>query len=399
MQMKEIMKNFLTLSLLCCSSGIFAQQITQISAYQHNPNYYLAYAQNRIISCEFPDLKFIDITNPSTPTVSASVATTIFPFAAEVSGNYVYVGGGMTYFFEIVDITNINAPVKVGSTTNINGTIYQMAIKGNYAYAPVGADTMYVIDVSVKSNPVVAKKLDLGSFLDGITINGNYAYVSTQSGLKIIDITNPLNPSVLGTYGTVDYGKICPDLINNRIFVETTTGFEVINVSNPTNLSQIFTGGNATGGRISYFNGHIFQVANSVSAYRVTSNSSVYLCNFTGSGQVMDVYALDSMIFLSTLNYVYVLQFSSFGGIGINNDVNKEEIKVYPVPATNYIELNLDYSQDNVLINVFNSVGEKIVNFKTKDQKMKLDVSKFNPGIYYLYINGEKTRFIKFVKE
>src|SRR6185295_17987599 len=104
-----------------------------------------------------------------------------------IDSPYVYFGGGMTGYFMIADISNINSPTQVGITYDINTTAYQIAVKGNYAFMPTNTDTLYSIDISNKMAPAVIGRIDLGGFSSGIAVKGNYTYVGTQYGLKVVD--------------------------------------------------------------------------------------------------------------------------------------------------------------------------------------------------------------------
>jgi len=77
-----------------------------------------------------------------------------------------------------------------------------VAVSGNYAYvASKVADTLVVVDVTDKTNPLLLSVLS-GTKLNGasgVVVSGNYAYVAVADyyALVVIDVTNPASPSFL----------------------------------------------------------------------------------------------------------------------------------------------------------------------------------------------------------
>ena len=188
------MKKIAILGLLMTgfASISFSQSIIELGVWNNNANFIIEYHQDKVITSTTSGIQFINVANPSSPSPSASLANPAnFPMAIEVEGNYAYFGGGMTGYFMISDISNINFPSQIGISYNISGTSYDMAIDGNYAYMPTNTDTLYSIDITDKTTPIVIGKLDLGSFPKGVIVSDNYAFVGTSGGLKVVDISDP----------------------------------------------------------------------------------------------------------------------------------------------------------------------------------------------------------------
>ena len=95
--------------------------------------------------------------------------------------------------------------------------------------------------------------------------------------------------------------------------------------------------------------------------------------------------------FWSTLHYPYImpkLSCSDCAIIGVE-EMEKENISVYPNPATNKFTVNLAGSE-KANIEMFNLVGQKVYNC-TATEKAEINVSSFRPGIYMLKVsqNGQ----------
>jgi len=85
---------------------------------------------------------------------------------------------------------------------------------------------------------------------------------------------------------------------------------------------------------------------------------------------------------------------------GINDPKPLSGIQVYPSPATNYLYVN--NLKDVQSIAVYNIVGSKMATLNNPEgSKVCIDVSDFNPGVYFMNINGKSgiIKTIKFVKK
>jgi len=70
--------------------------------------------------------------------------------------------------------------------------------------------------------------------------------------------------------------------------------------------------------------------------------------------------------------------------VGVD-EMEKENISVYPNPATNKFTVNLAGSE-KANIEMFNLVGQKVYN-STATEKAEVNVSGFRPGIYMLKVS------------
>lgn len=400
------------LPLLVAFKESKSQQISVLGQWNNNPNFLVKHHQNRLIVTTAAGIRFLDVSNPYAPApTSAFIANPAnsplageFSFAVETDGNYAYFAGSYHGHFRIVDISNINTPVQTGLIYNVLGTAYQIGIKGNYAFVATNNDTLYSIDISNKTAPTVIHKIDLGHQPRGTCINGNYAYISTANGIKIVDITNPSGMVIVNTFGSGDYGKIEADLSNNRIFVPSPSGgFTVLNTSNPTNLTTVYSQSGPFGS-ITYNNSEIFQLGTQPRAYMVNAGSSNFLCSLASSlsGQVNDIDAKDSVFYVSTVNAVYALKYSQTSIVtSLSSNHKSSSLSVYPNPANAQLTVTCDQDIDTAVIYLYNNLGETIGHFNySKDDATTVDISHLAAGIYFITItSSERTEKVKFIKD
>jgi hypothetical protein len=402
MKMKKLRIGIATLLIFILPLISKAQVISQLGIWNNNANFVIKYYQDKVITSTTSGIKFIDVSNPSNPTPTASFGTTpAFPMSIAIDNNYAFFGGGMTPYFMIADISDINFPVQKGITYSLSGTSGQISIKGNYAFMTTTSDTLYSIDISDKTNPTVVGKLNVGSSPRGIAIKGNYAYVGTTGGLKVVDISNSINMNVVNTFGS-GYSYLDSDLPNNRLFVSKTNGFDVIDIFNPTVPSPLFQGiGGNSSGSIAYKDGYAFQTGSSVvSVFQIGSASATYLSSFNVSEQVIGVTAKDSVFYLSSVNNLRVLKIGTLV-TSVNTDLTTDVINCYPNPAGNLLTIEGKFISPTSTILISNCTGQIIKKIVSGfSNVVQLDLSELTSGIYFVsLINPNSEKRIKFIKK
>jgi len=100
---------------------------------------------------------------------------------------------------------------------------------------PIDPATLSADDVLVMhSSPVLLGNYNTPGNARGVTLAGNLAYVADyQSGLQILDVTDPAAPVRLGGYDTADNALVV-DVSGNLAYVaHYTSGLQIIDVSDP----------------------------------------------------------------------------------------------------------------------------------------------------------------------
>jgi len=187
-------------------------------------------------------LQVIDVSNPASPVIVGSVATGGTVYSVTVSGTHAYVGtiiDGLTSVgdaFEAIDISNPASPVIVGKVMGPHG---ETAVSGDHAYV-VGPRNQgfHVFYLGNSSSPLALGSLQLPvvPFTQiALAVSGNYVYVS---GLKVIDVSNPASPQIVGS---VDTPSRALAISGSYVYVANDYLFRVIDVSNPTSPTIVST--------------------------------------------------------------------------------------------------------------------------------------------------------------
>jgi hypothetical protein len=78
---------------------------------------------------------------------------------------------------------------------------YGVTICGDYAYVGAYSAGLRIIDISDPTNPTLAGFYDTPDNANNVAVAGDYAYVADwSSGLQVIDISDPTNPTYAGSY-------------------------------------------------------------------------------------------------------------------------------------------------------------------------------------------------------
>lgn len=178
---------------------------------------------------------------------------------------------------------------------------------GNYAFVADSTSGLQIINITDPQNPTLAGSYDTPSAAKDVFISGNYAYIADYtSGLQIIDISDPQNPSPAGDYDTTGYANGIFVSGNYAFVADRTSGLKIINISNPASpsLTSSFP---TTDARNVYVSGNYAFVADYSSGLRIINISDPANPSFAGAydtpGYAYNVYIAG--------NYAYLADYSS----------------------------------------------------------------------------------------
>ncbi|KCZ71650.1 hypothetical protein ANME2D_02386 [Candidatus Methanoperedens nitroreducens] len=164
----------------------------------------------------------VSITNPSKPSYvsKTDIGISLSRFA-KYGQKYLLVAspGGSAKGLHIFDVSNKAKPVRV--STFGSGTAYRdVAVNGNTAVAVTGNDVV-TIDLSNAANPKLIGKVSYSGAWSGRSVDAynNIAYAAggPNGHVRVLDIKNPSNIKLLGTFELPDYAS---DIVysNGKIF-------------------------------------------------------------------------------------------------------------------------------------------------------------------------------------
>jgi hypothetical protein len=219
------------------------------------------------ISDYFGGLDIVDISDPNNPSLVvivnvaggiASISTTCIDAANKIA--YVGLSNGQVSIYDISQLPN--APVFI-SAYNRAQSLNGLYITNNRLYIAGGNTGLLIVDVTNPSSPVLLSANNTSGITSDVIVNTNYAYVAdSYNGMLIFNVTNPSSPILLSKFPA--NGQIFGVTINNNSVytADNSYGVETVNVSNPAAPSQIgYLKTSSSAVNIFYFGGYLFLAA------------------------------------------------------------------------------------------------------------------------------------------
>ncbi len=195
----------------------------------------------------YTGLVIFDVSNPFHP---VSISSFTFPVAGygldlEVLGDYVFIVQQSTRSFYILNISNLYDPQSISTITisedsEMNG---DLVIEGNYAYVSGGWPGFYIINITNLKHPEKIHEFIKGS--KEVVIKGDYAYMLTGgvTSFEIYNISDPSLPyqiSSMSASGVTVTSSSTIDIWGNYVFLAHDLGLRVIDISNPLNPTTVY---------------------------------------------------------------------------------------------------------------------------------------------------------------
>lgn len=111
-----------------------------------------------------------------------------------------------------------------GTTVGVSGSLARFGLSQDHLYT-VSPMHLTTYNVSSENNPVQQKRINLGFGVETIFPYKNSLFIGTQFGMKIMDITNPENPTLLSNYQHI---RSCDPVIANDKYAFVTLRTEAL---------------------------------------------------------------------------------------------------------------------------------------------------------------------------
>lgn len=173
-------------------------------------------------------LSILDVGNPAAPTEIA---------AYDLGGQNIEVVGDRAYIvrgpngLRVLDIADPQAVTEIGAFNTNNRYAVDVALMGDYALLAVRDHYLLVLDVSDPTN--IQPIGEFSTNPSSVAVHGNRAYVGGLASFKVIDVSDPTNPTLVDS---VEYlgGSVFQDVyltgglvyaagIDNGMQIYTTT--------------------------------------------------------------------------------------------------------------------------------------------------------------------------------
>ena len=261
-----------------------------------------------------------DVHNPVMPVNVAQLNIPNLHGYITIAENTLYVSGGsFSSTVYVVDISNPSNPVIVNQTPTLANSC-DLEARGDYLYVCGYSNGLVIYDITDRRNPVEVNRIAGIGQVYGIKCSGQYMYLGVASqGLKIYDISDMVNPQFVSScyIPNTQYPILTKD--NDYVyFASYTNGHDVVDVSNPTNPVLINTVNPYSLNRyIEFSNDRLFfgNWSTGTMMYNITNVGHPELLvtippMFSGT---MDVHVCGKYLYVADLSHMRVMQYDDPG--------------------------------------------------------------------------------------
>ena len=156
-------------------------------------------------------------------------------YAVALGGTNAYLGVGPRVV--VVNIANPAAPVRSGQSAPLPDIVQGLTASANAVYVADGESGLKIIDVTNPASPQLRGSLDTPGWAQNVALSGSTAYIADRTGgLRIVDVSNPLAPVELAAMTAAALGGGVEGIAvsGNTAYVGAGAGgLVVVNVTSP----------------------------------------------------------------------------------------------------------------------------------------------------------------------
>ncbi|HSD62192.1 MAG TPA: T9SS type A sorting domain-containing protein [Ignavibacteriaceae bacterium] len=253
-----------------------------------------------------------------------------FGLGMSTSDNLVFVGsGGGIYVTDVTDPQNPLVRSEIRTRSLVDDCTYDPVNKRLYVCAYFSGIEIW--DLSDLENPVRMSRIPTEPYpRSGVAYSGNYIFFTTNNNLFSYDVTDPYNPTVANELFITNALILQMYLKGNILYlVADTQGLKLIDVSNPLNLQLIHAYSFIAGTEFDISGNYLYAVKNGTAVFTVLDITDSL--NVTLKGTLnLGGYPFDVAVFN---NMAYVAKGGTDGGmqvIDVNNPSAPASVSLYP---------------------------------------------------------------------
>lgn len=389
----NIVSPVLTASVLPSSLlNLHVMSLTQAGNYL-----YLALGDHFNSGSQASGMAIVDISTPSMPVVTDTYSYTNTSGAGhvEVEGNYAYLSA-MQNGIIVLDVTNkssiqfvsvfkpsIHFPkVNPNSSELQKINVRQVIAKNNVLYVCYDAGGIRIVNAVNKSN-----LLETGQYsnpvlntrpraYNNLVLNDSLVYVAADyCGMEILNIKDTSNVSMVGWWNPWNCQSTSNTWFNSPghaneiefdsncklVFISTgRSDMHVVNVSNPALPDSCTRFGNTTDSLATWGLGHFKD-----QIYLAYISTWPFYIPFPGKWSGIKIITYDNTC-----------------STGIKNLNLLETISLYPNPTNGEISIELRSVFKNAYVEVYNSLGQLLINRKITERLTRLGLDTYPIGLY-----------------
>ncbi|UCH03818.1 MAG: hypothetical protein JSW05_09505 [Candidatus Thorarchaeota archaeon] len=184
-------------------------------------------------------LIIVNVSNPIQPEIQGTYHAGGLPFAIESVDEIVYIADQLVGL-RIINISDPAHPFEIEGYVG-SGMAFDLETDGDFLFLADYECGMVVLDISTPSNPVFIT--NHGPDCNHLEIENDIAYIAGHGRLRLLNISNPYHPTLLGQ--TIESSPTLwdPSVSNVTIYLANHSGDNgellVFDTSSPSNIEEI----------------------------------------------------------------------------------------------------------------------------------------------------------------
>ncbi|TLX71814.1 T9SS type A sorting domain-containing protein [Labilibacter sediminis] len=162
--------------------------------------------------------------------------------AVAVNNSYAYLASGISGL-EILDVSDSYFPNPITlEWIEGGGRSTDVVARDGMMYTSNGTAGLTIVNIEDPAVPKVITSVDVGFYCYTTVLDGDYAYVGHSKGISIVDISDPINASVVGEYIKDGNSNAVRgiEIKGNRAYIAMDgQGVVVLDISNKTTPSKV----------------------------------------------------------------------------------------------------------------------------------------------------------------
>ncbi len=141
-------------------------------------------------------------------------------------------GWEIRYGFNPLDVHGTLPRLQYLGFSTAVSDVYDIVVDNGYAYVADGINGLRILDLAEPENPVLVGSYATSGSARGVAVDGSYAYVADAlQGLFIIDVSDPADPTLSGSLAS-PAAKVAVDG-SSAFLAASSNGLRVVNITNP----------------------------------------------------------------------------------------------------------------------------------------------------------------------
>ncbi len=198
------------------------------------------------VASGYGGLQVIDISNPEQPLLTASSPTTNFATRITTKDSYAYIANLLSKETQLAGITIFDIsvpenPIEISHFMADRGPPRDLAVQDSIAYFP-NEWGMQLVDISNPYAPFEVATLQMEAVYEmnttvGIDVAYPFAYVVQDSGLTVVDVSDPANLNIVGSFPRHHWPLDVT--INGNVAYYLDGGLFSLDITNPAEPTQL----------------------------------------------------------------------------------------------------------------------------------------------------------------